>query len=461
MKKSASADPIHPESRPGSVHPRGRRQVQPTPFPSASSRTCSASTAAASFGSPTRFAAAASSRIPAGRKDYILGPSIWRLSRSHDWSDMLITFSHEHLKKLAIRTGETTHLAVREGKQAFFIDHYAATRQLIVVSGQVGEFVPLYCTAHGKALLADFGSEELKAILGPGPYQGYTPTTITTLKQLASECARIKADRLRRRRGGVRGGRALPGRSGPRPRRRRRRLGGDLCPDRPLPPRARRHRRAPGLRGRRRDQRRPQRGSRRIETAGARGCRRGSPRPDASAASTSGRSTTLPSSTSASATPKPITSGRAASLRATGWAATCSIRRRSILTSSRFSIESSARAPAARARRARVPGRRFRAPCCPMRAGGCSDVVDSSPARSSPSIPPRSSSTASSTRTLFPPTLLCAVLRRVRRQTLGARRFRARSARPHSRERSVARDSPGDRCRHPACSFSLRSRASS
>ncbi len=130
---------------------------------------------------------------PAGRKDYILGPSIWRLSRSHDWSDMLITFSHEHVKKLAIRTGETTHLAVREGKQAFFIDHFAATRQLIVVSGQVGEFVPLYCTAHGKALLADFGPEELKVTLGPGPYEGFTPTTITTLKQLARECARIKA----------------------------------------------------------------------------------------------------------------------------------------------------------------------------------------------------------------------------------------------------------------------------
>jgi IclR family acetate operon transcriptional repressor len=130
---------------------------------------------------------------PSGRKDYILGPSIWRLSRSHDWSDMLITFSHEHLKKLAAKTGETTHLAVREGRQAFFVDHFSATRQLIMVSGQVGEFVPLYCTAHGKALLADFGIEELKTTFGPGPFQGFTPTTITTLKALAKECARIKA----------------------------------------------------------------------------------------------------------------------------------------------------------------------------------------------------------------------------------------------------------------------------
>src|SRR5262245_19942113 len=37
---------------------------------------------------------------PNGRKDYVLGPSIWRLSRKHDWSQVLITFSREHLKRL-------------------------------------------------------------------------------------------------------------------------------------------------------------------------------------------------------------------------------------------------------------------------------------------------------------------------------------------------------------------------
>jgi len=91
---------------------------------------------------------------PNGRKEYTLGPSVYRLPRKHPWSDMLIRFNREHVKELAAKTGETTHLAVREGKQTFFIDHYLATKQLLMVSGQVGEFSPLYCTAHGKALLA-------------------------------------------------------------------------------------------------------------------------------------------------------------------------------------------------------------------------------------------------------------------------------------------------------------------
>src|SRR5579871_6136379 len=115
---------------------------------------------------------------PNGRKDYILGPSIWRLSRKHDWSNVLITFSREHLKRLAVRTGETTHLALREGRQAFFIDHYHSSSQILVISGQTGEFVPLYCTAHGKALLVDCGMSELKTIFGAGTLQGHTPRTI-------------------------------------------------------------------------------------------------------------------------------------------------------------------------------------------------------------------------------------------------------------------------------------------
>jgi IclR family acetate operon transcriptional repressor len=131
---------------------------------------------------------------PNGRKDYILGPSIWRLSRKYDWSRTLTTFCHEHLKLLANETGETSHVAVREGRRAFFIDHQASPNQIIVISGQTGEFVPLYCTAHGKALLADCELPELKAIFGTQPLESYTARTIVSLPQLAKACARIRAD---------------------------------------------------------------------------------------------------------------------------------------------------------------------------------------------------------------------------------------------------------------------------
>src|SRR5260370_32839921 len=98
---------------------------------------------------------------PSTGKNYILGPSVWRLSRQYDWSNMLATVAHDHLKSLAAFTNETAHLAVREVSSARFIDHASSTH-VIPISGQTGDHVPIYCSAHGKALLADFTEPDLK-----------------------------------------------------------------------------------------------------------------------------------------------------------------------------------------------------------------------------------------------------------------------------------------------------------
>jgi DNA-binding IclR family transcriptional regulator len=184
---------------------------------------------------------------PNGRKDYVLVPSIWRFSREYDWNNMSITFSHEHLKRLAVTTRETTHLALREGSQVFFIDHCSSSGQLIAVSGQTGGFMPLYCTAHGAE--ADCELADLKLIFGAAPLRAYTPRTITSLKQMASECARIKANGFAGR-SGVHGRGSLLGRSRPRSRRLDHRIHGDLRAGGPLPARTRRHRLQAGARGR-------------------------------------------------------------------------------------------------------------------------------------------------------------------------------------------------------------------
>ena len=128
---------------------------------------------------------------PSTGKNYILGPSVWRLSRQYDWSNMLATVAHDHLKSLAAFTNETAHLAVREGRSALFIDHASSTH-VIAISGQTGEHVPIYCSAHGKALLADFAEPDLKAFVGDKPLKSYTRKTITTVKGLAAACAEIK-----------------------------------------------------------------------------------------------------------------------------------------------------------------------------------------------------------------------------------------------------------------------------
>jgi IclR family acetate operon transcriptional repressor len=128
---------------------------------------------------------------PAVGKDYILGASVWRLSRNYDWSNMLATIAHDQLKALALATNETAHLAVREGRNALFVDHVACS-QVIAVSGQTGELVPLYCTSHGKALIADFTLEELKSLYGSRALPAHTKYTLTSINDLARACELIR-----------------------------------------------------------------------------------------------------------------------------------------------------------------------------------------------------------------------------------------------------------------------------
>jgi IclR family transcriptional regulator, acetate operon repressor len=129
---------------------------------------------------------------PSAGRDYILGPSVWRLSRQYDWSKMLATIAHDHLKALAAATNETAHLALREGRKALFVDH-VTTSHVIAISGQTGELVPLYCTSHGKALLSDFDEKELKALFGGKPLKAFTKNTIVSIRALTKECEGIRA----------------------------------------------------------------------------------------------------------------------------------------------------------------------------------------------------------------------------------------------------------------------------
>src|SRR4029450_13334093 len=130
---------------------------------------------------------------PKGSKDYILGPTAWRLSRRYG-RNVLGTFFHHYLQELTATLGETSHFAVREGVEAFFIDHHVPVGQMVSVAGQTGEYAPLHCTAHGKALLSDCDLPALRALLGRAPLKGYTRTTLRSLTRLAQVVAQVRVE---------------------------------------------------------------------------------------------------------------------------------------------------------------------------------------------------------------------------------------------------------------------------
>jgi len=126
-------------------------------------------------------------------KRYTLGSAIWRLSGLFPFENLLLQVARPHVRALAEETGETTHVAVREGAQAVLIDRQLTAQTVGVAGAGSGTAMPLHSTGLGKALLADFDREALVKLLGAAPLPRFTRHTLTTLEGLASACEQVRA----------------------------------------------------------------------------------------------------------------------------------------------------------------------------------------------------------------------------------------------------------------------------
>jgi DNA-binding IclR family transcriptional regulator len=92
------------------------------------------------------------------------------------------------LARLAQATGETIHLAVRDGAEIVYLDKFDSPLPVAAYS-RIGGRAPAYCVASGKALLAAARLEPaaLRALLGT--LAAHTPNTITDFNALHAELA--------------------------------------------------------------------------------------------------------------------------------------------------------------------------------------------------------------------------------------------------------------------------------
>lgn len=96
-----------------------------------------------------------------------------------------------HLKALSAQCGETTNMTIRDGAEIVYVARYS-TQQIISVNLQLGSRLPVYCTSMGKAQLIDLSRQELRDLLGEGPYAKVGPNTITTLGDLVAELDKVR-----------------------------------------------------------------------------------------------------------------------------------------------------------------------------------------------------------------------------------------------------------------------------
>lgn len=102
---------------------------------------------------------------------------------------------HPLLAGLANDCRETVHFVQRRGTDAFYLDKVAPLypqESAIRMASQVGLARPLYCSAVGKAILAEMSEEEVEYIWKNSLIEKKTEHTITTLSSLKKELQRIR-----------------------------------------------------------------------------------------------------------------------------------------------------------------------------------------------------------------------------------------------------------------------------
>ncbi len=125
---------------------------------------------------------------PAGRVR--LGPTILRLAGSVRTD--FVALAKPFLIELSKELHETVDLASIKGDHLVFIDQVIGSQRLRTVSA-VGESFPLYCTANGKAYLAELEDTEIEALIGK-IYKSRTPSTLTRLSQLLEDIQAVRSN---------------------------------------------------------------------------------------------------------------------------------------------------------------------------------------------------------------------------------------------------------------------------
>jgi IclR family transcriptional regulator, KDG regulon repressor len=101
----------------------------------------------------------------------------------------LRALAQPHLQALAQETRESVHLSMFEHGEVIYVDKVDSVHAVRAYIG-VGDRAPAYCTATGKAILA-FLPTEVIVRMGK-TLKRYTPNTITDVRKLKAELARIR-----------------------------------------------------------------------------------------------------------------------------------------------------------------------------------------------------------------------------------------------------------------------------
>jgi len=123
---------------------------------------------------------------------YRLGLRLYELgSRAIEGLD-LRGRARPHLNRLRERFGETVFFCILDEGQVFYVEKVESQRS-VRTACTVGSRAPAYCTAVGKAMLAELSDAEVSGITKASSLKAITANTITTMAELRAELKAVRS----------------------------------------------------------------------------------------------------------------------------------------------------------------------------------------------------------------------------------------------------------------------------
>ena len=129
-------------------------------------------------------------------KIYRLGGKLIRYANQSFEQLNLLELTQPFLEKLQDTIDETIHLGILADNEIFYINKLEPRNQTIRMSSKIGITRPLYNSAMGKAMLAEFSTIDLENYLSITSLIPYTEETITNPLKLKSELESVRKEQV-------------------------------------------------------------------------------------------------------------------------------------------------------------------------------------------------------------------------------------------------------------------------
>jgi DNA-binding IclR family transcriptional regulator len=133
--------------------------------------------------------------LDASQKKYHLGIKVHAISNRSSEFSSLADIAQTFLERITELTGESTFLNVLEGNSARLIARVIGPQPLVTALS-IGQTVPLYATAAGRAILAFLPDQMRLDYLARVQIDPLTPRTVKSTDELAKLLSVITTDRL-------------------------------------------------------------------------------------------------------------------------------------------------------------------------------------------------------------------------------------------------------------------------